>query len=173
MLLDVDQPHQCSHPVIKEELFHTSDHLHGLALDSLHQLHILLILGVQELDTVLQMKPYQNRAEQRGKINLLVILTLMQPRMWFLGCKCTGKHLDLSLRVCSQSVLCPVCACTQECLVLGAGPTLGLVLQGFCTCIPFQAFQGPFWMAFLPSSVLSAPHNLVVNLLMVPSIPCC
>lgn len=97
----------------------------------------------------------------------------MQPRMWFLGCKCTGKHLDLSLRVCSQSVLCPVCACTQECLVLGAGPTLGLVLQGFCTCIPFQAFQGPFWMAFLPSSVLSAPHNLVVNLLMVPSIPCC
>lgn len=65
--------------------------------------------------------------------------------------------------------------CAQECPVLGIGPYSLPCSSRVLHMNTSQAFQGPFLMAFLPSNVLSAPHNLVpvVNLLVVSSILRC
>ena len=40
-----------------------AEHPHGSFLDPLQQLHILLVLGAPDLDTLLQMGPHEGRAE--------------------------------------------------------------------------------------------------------------
>ncbi|KAK4831319.1 hypothetical protein QYF61_016808 [Mycteria americana] len=52
-LLQAEQP-QLSQPVFIAEVLQPSDHLHGPALDSLQQVHVLLMLGAPELDAVLE-----------------------------------------------------------------------------------------------------------------------
>ncbi|KAK4812888.1 LOW QUALITY PROTEIN: hypothetical protein QYF61_024244 [Mycteria americana] len=52
-LLQAEQP-QLSQPVFIGEVLQPSDHLHGPPLDSLQQVHVLLMLGSPELDAVLQ-----------------------------------------------------------------------------------------------------------------------
>ncbi|KAK4831893.1 LOW QUALITY PROTEIN: hypothetical protein QYF61_020040 [Mycteria americana] len=52
-LLQAEQP-QLSQPVLIGEVLHPSDHFHGPPLDSLQQLHVLLVLRTPELDAGLQ-----------------------------------------------------------------------------------------------------------------------
>ncbi|KAK4830276.1 hypothetical protein QYF61_009369 [Mycteria americana] len=52
-LLQAEQP-QLSQPVFIGEVLQPSDHLHGPPLDSLQQVHVLLMLEAPELNTVLQ-----------------------------------------------------------------------------------------------------------------------
>ena len=55
---------QLLRPVLTEEVLQPSDHVHGPPLDPLQQLHIFPVLGAPDLDTVLQMGPYEDRAER-------------------------------------------------------------------------------------------------------------
>ncbi|KAK4829642.1 hypothetical protein QYF61_005935 [Mycteria americana] len=80
-LRQAEQP-QLSQPFSIGEVFQPSDHLHGPPLDSLQQLHVLLVLRAPELDAALQ--GGLTRAEQRGRIPslaLLATLLWMQPRI--------------------------------------------------------------------------------------------
>ncbi|KAK4827202.1 hypothetical protein QYF61_015230 [Mycteria americana] len=52
-LLQAEQP-QLSQPVFIGEVFQPSDHLRGPPLDWLQQVHVLLMLGAPELNTILQ-----------------------------------------------------------------------------------------------------------------------
>ncbi|KAK4815434.1 hypothetical protein QYF61_002649, partial [Mycteria americana] len=54
-LLQAEQP-QLSQPFFIGQVFQPSDHFHGPPLDPLEQVHILLVLGTPERDTVLQTK---------------------------------------------------------------------------------------------------------------------
>lgn len=96
---------------------------------------------------------------QRRKISLLLILILMQPRMCFLGYKCAVMNTLSFLWKAALTLLCPARICAQECPVLGGGPyTWPCSSRVLHTHTP-QAFQGPFWMSFFPSSVLRVPHG--------------
>ncbi|KAK4819077.1 hypothetical protein QYF61_025310 [Mycteria americana] len=80
------EPPQLSQPVFIGEVLQPTDHLHGPPLDSLQQLHVLLMLGTPELDAVLQVGPHQHGAEGRiTSLDLLATLLLMQPRDLALG----------------------------------------------------------------------------------------
>lgn len=73
-----------------------------------------------------EVSPEQSRAEQSRvvqsrKISLLLILTCMQPRMWFLGCECTVMNILGFLWKAALTPLCPAFICTQECPALGGG----------------------------------------------------
>ncbi|CAM9277954.1 unnamed protein product, partial [Bubo scandiacus] len=52
-LLQAEQP-QLSHPFFIGELFQPSDNFCGPILDLLYQIHVLLMLGAPELNTILQ-----------------------------------------------------------------------------------------------------------------------
>ncbi|KAK4831314.1 hypothetical protein QYF61_016803, partial [Mycteria americana] len=87
------QTEELSQPVFIAEVLQPSDHLHGPALDSLQQVHILLRFGAPELDAALQ--GGLTRAEQRGRIPslaLLATLLWMQPRIrlafWAVSAHC-------------------------------------------------------------------------------------
>ncbi|KAK4827477.1 hypothetical protein QYF61_018713 [Mycteria americana] len=51
---DVAEQPQLSQPVFTREVLQPSDHLRGPPLDSLQQVHVLLMLGPPELNTILQ-----------------------------------------------------------------------------------------------------------------------
>ncbi|KAK4810558.1 hypothetical protein QYF61_004521 [Mycteria americana] len=118
-LLQAEQP-QISQPVFIGEVLQPSDHLRGPPLDSLQQVHVLLMSGVPEVNTVLQ------------------------DMVGFLGCKCTlPGHVELLINQHPQVLLLraglnPFPA--QPVFVLGIAPThvqalaLGLVeLHEVCT----------------------------------------
>ena len=50
------------------EMLQPSDHLHGHPLDQLQQLHVLLVLGAPELDTVLQVGSHENSVEGQNHL---------------------------------------------------------------------------------------------------------
>ncbi|KAK4829890.1 hypothetical protein QYF61_007282 [Mycteria americana] len=95
-LLQAEQP-QLSQPVFIGELLQPSDHLHGPSLDSLQQVHVLIMLGAPELDA--DFRWGLTRAEQSGRITSLDLLAtlLMQPRIqlafWAASAHCQG-HRD-------------------------------------------------------------------------------
>ena len=61
-LLQAEQP-QLSQPVFTGDMLQPSDHPRGPSLDSLQQVHVLLMLGAPELDAVLQAGSYKCRVE--------------------------------------------------------------------------------------------------------------
>ena len=61
-LLRAEEP-QLSQPVFVREMLQSSGHLCGPPLDSLQQLHVLLVLAAPELDTVLQVRSSKSRLE--------------------------------------------------------------------------------------------------------------
>ncbi|KAK4813670.1 hypothetical protein QYF61_017637, partial [Mycteria americana] len=61
-LLQAEQP-QLSQPVFIGEVLQPSHHLRGPPLDSLQQVHVLLMLGAPELDTVLQVGSHKSGVE--------------------------------------------------------------------------------------------------------------
>ncbi|KAK4821092.1 hypothetical protein QYF61_013420 [Mycteria americana] len=123
-LLQAEQP-QLSQTVFIGEVLQPSDHLRGPPLDSLQQLHVLLMLGAPELNTVLQ------------------------DTVGFLGCKCTlPGHVELLINQHPQVILLRAALnpfSTQPVFVLGIAPThvqdlaLGLVeLHEVCTGPPLK-----------------------------------
>ena len=68
-----------SQPVLKGELFHALDHFCGPPLDALEQVHVSPALRTPHLDTVVQVRSHQHKAEGRfTSLNLLTMLLLMQ-----------------------------------------------------------------------------------------------
>ena len=61
-LLQADEP-QLSQSVFTGDILQSSDHLHRPSLDLLQQLDALLLLGVPELDAILQMASHESRIE--------------------------------------------------------------------------------------------------------------
>jgi len=57
-LLQAEQP-QLSQPVLTGEVLQPSDHFCGPPLDTLQQVHVLLMLGAPELNAVLQVGFHQ------------------------------------------------------------------------------------------------------------------
>ncbi|KAK4808149.1 hypothetical protein QYF61_000129 [Mycteria americana] len=123
-LLQAEQP-QLSQPVFIGEVFQPSDHLGGPPLDLLQQVHVLLMLGAPELDTVLQ------------------------DTVGFLGCKCTLLgHVELLINNIPKPAFNPFSA--QPVFVLGIALThvqdlaLGLIeLHDVCTGPPLKPVKVP------------------------------
>jgi len=61
--LQAEQGQQLPQPVLIGEMLQPSNLLHGPLLDLIQQLHVFLVLGAPGLDTVLQMGPYNGKAE--------------------------------------------------------------------------------------------------------------
>ncbi|KAK4810711.1 hypothetical protein QYF61_007685 [Mycteria americana] len=66
-LLQAEQP-QLSQPVLIGEVLQHSDHFRSPPLDSLQQVHVLLVLRAPELDAVLQVRSYQSRVEGQNHL---------------------------------------------------------------------------------------------------------
>ena len=138
---------QFSQPVFIGEVLQPPDHFCGPALDLLHQLHILLImLGIGELNTVLQLGPHNNKAGGHNHLPQLVGRVSSDVALYkisFQCCKSTlSGHVELLVKEHSQALL-------------------------------LSSLSKSLWMASLSSSALSAPHSLVLsaNFLRVHPIP--
>ena len=88
-LLQCKQP-QIFQPVLTGEVFHPLRHFCGPALDTIHQVHVSPVLRTPHLDTVLQVRPHQCRAE--GKDHLPhpaghASFDAAQNSVAFLGCE--------------------------------------------------------------------------------------
>ena len=59
---------QLSQPFLIREVLQSFNHLSGPSLSSLHYVHTCLVVGSPELDTVLQVWPYQCSAEGKGHL---------------------------------------------------------------------------------------------------------
>lgn len=77
IFLQGKQP-QLSQPIFTGDFLHPSDHLYGPSLDSLQEVHTILMLGALELHAALQLESHKGRFTS---LALLVVLLLMQPRM--------------------------------------------------------------------------------------------
>ena len=95
---------QLSQPLPTAEVLQPSDHLHSPPLDLLQQLHVLLVLGVPELDAILQ--EGLMRAEQRGRITSLTLLVtlLLKRSVILLAFWAVSAHCWLSLRLSPVSI---------------------------------------------------------------------
>ncbi|KAK4825708.1 hypothetical protein QYF61_002067 [Mycteria americana] len=88
-LLQAEQP-QLSHPVFTGEVLQPSDHLRGPPLDSLQQLHVLLMLGAPELNAVVQLGSHESGVEGQNHLPRPAGHTSFdaaQDTVGFLGCK--------------------------------------------------------------------------------------
>ncbi|KAK4814241.1 LOW QUALITY PROTEIN: hypothetical protein QYF61_012737 [Mycteria americana] len=153
-LLQAEQP-QLSQPVLVGEVLQPSDHLRGPPVDSLQQLHVLLVLRAPDI--------------------------VLQDTVGLLGCEHTLlAHVQLFVHqypqvlfhratldhIIPQPVLKPRIAPTQVTLHLAL-----LNLMRF-TQAHFSSLSRSLWMTSHPSGVSTAPHSLVssANLLRVHSI---
>ena len=63
------------------EALQPSDHFHGHPLDSIQQLHILLVLGAPDLDAVLQVGLHKGRADGDNTLSLPATTPLLTQPM--------------------------------------------------------------------------------------------
>ncbi|KAK4831476.1 hypothetical protein QYF61_017724 [Mycteria americana] len=107
-LLQAEQP-QLSQPIFIGEVLQPSDHLCGLPLDSLQQVHVLFMLGAPELDAVLQVESHQSGAE--GQNHLCrpaghASFYAAQDTVGLLGCERTlSAHIELLINQQPQVLL--------------------------------------------------------------------
>ena len=90
-LLQAEQP-----PLLKSvlagEVFHPLDHFSGPPLDVLQEICIFLVLRTPHLDTVLQVRLHQHRAERQDQLSSpagCVSFDAAQDTVGFLGCEGT------------------------------------------------------------------------------------
>ncbi|KAK4829762.1 hypothetical protein QYF61_006486 [Mycteria americana] len=128
-LLQAEQP-QLSQPVFIGEVLQPSDHFHGPPLDSLQQVHVLLMLGAPELDTVLQVGWHKSRVEGENhhpRPAGHASFDAAQDTVDFLGCKRTLlSHVELLIDQHPQVLLLRAALnpfSTQPVFVLGIAPT--------------------------------------------------
>jgi len=107
-LFQTEQP-QLSQPFLIEEALHPSDDFCGPPLDLLQQVRVLLVLRASELDTGLQVRSHQSRAEGQNYLPQpagLASLDAAQDMVGLLGCKYTSvAHVQLFIHRCPQVLL--------------------------------------------------------------------
>ena len=170
---------QLSQPPFTVEVLQPSVHFHGPPLDPLSQVHVFVVLGTQELDTVLQVGSHKSR-EEGGKITSHVCnpgYDRLPGLQVDIASSCTIFHPPVhpspSLQGCSQPLHSPVCTDTGDYPRPGTG-TWHLTLFNF-TSFTRAHFSHPsmsFQTAPLPSSIPTVLLSLVssANLLRVHSI---
>ncbi|KAK4810863.1 hypothetical protein QYF61_008835 [Mycteria americana] len=169
-LLQAEQP-QLSQPVLVGEVLQPSDHLHGPPLDSLQQLHVLLVLRAPELDAVLQVRSHQSGVEWQNHLPRPAghaSFDAAQDTVGLLGCERTLlAHVQLFIHqypslYWNRGLPQPRCR------------TLHLALLNLMrfTQAHFSSLPRSLWMTSRPSGVSTAPLSLVssANLLRVHSI---
>ncbi|KAK4818782.1 hypothetical protein QYF61_019128, partial [Mycteria americana] len=107
-LLQAEQP-QLSQPVFIGEVLQPSDHFCGPSLDSLQQVHVLLMLGAPEQDAVLQVGSHESRVEGENHLPRPpghACFDAVQDKVGFVGCKCTlPGHVELLINQHAQVLL--------------------------------------------------------------------
>ncbi|KAK4810857.1 hypothetical protein QYF61_008829 [Mycteria americana] len=169
-LLQAEQP-QLSQPVLVGEVLQPSDHFHGPPLDSLQQLHVLLVLRAPELDAVLQVRSHQSGVEWQNHLPRPAghaSFDAAQDTVGLLGCERTLlAHVQLFIHqypslYWNRGLPQPRCR------------TLHLALLNLMrfTQAHFSSLPRSLWMTSRPSGVSTAPLSLVssANLLRVHSI---
>ncbi|KAK4805791.1 hypothetical protein QYF61_000397, partial [Mycteria americana] len=155
-LLQAEQP-QVSQPVFIREVLQPSDHLRGPPLDSLQQVHVLLILGDPELNAVLQVRSHKSGVEGENHLPRPAgdaSFDAAQDTVGFLGFRSTlPGYVELLITQCHQVLLLRAALnpfSAQPVSVLGIAPThaqhlaLGLVeLHEVCTGPPLKPVKVP------------------------------
>jgi len=107
-LLQAEQP-QLPQPFFKAELLQTSNHFSGPPLDPLQQVHSFPVLRAPELDTELQVRSHQSRAEGQNPLPCPAghpSLDAAQDMVGLLGCECTlPGHVELLINQHPQVLL--------------------------------------------------------------------
>ncbi|KAK4817241.1 hypothetical protein QYF61_005263 [Mycteria americana] len=124
-----EQP-QLSQPVFTGEVLQPSDHLCGPPLDSLQQVHVLLMLGTPELDAVLWVGSHESGVEGQDHLPRPAghaSFDASQDTVGFLGCKHTLPcHVEVLINLHPQVLLLRDAFnafSTQAVFVLGIAPT--------------------------------------------------
>ncbi|KAK4828307.1 LOW QUALITY PROTEIN: hypothetical protein QYF61_025319 [Mycteria americana] len=127
-LLQAEQP-QLSQPVFIGEVLQHPYHLCGPPLGSLQQVHVLLMLGAPQLNTVLQVGSHKSGVEGQNHLPQPTSHTSFdaaQDATGFVGCKCTLLgHVELLINQHPQVLLLRTALnpfSTQPVLVLGIAP---------------------------------------------------
>ena len=101
---------QFSEPFLVGEMLQPSDHLSGPPLEPLQELHILPVVGVPDLDAVLQMGPHKSRVEGYYHLPLTAGLSFFnaaQDTVGLPGCKRTLlAHVQLLVHQDPKVLLC-------------------------------------------------------------------
>ncbi|KAK4823325.1 LOW QUALITY PROTEIN: hypothetical protein QYF61_000927 [Mycteria americana] len=157
------------------EVLQPLDHFCGPPLDLLQQLHVLLVLRAPELDTVLQVRSHQSRAEAQNHLPRPAGHTSFdaaQDTVGLLGCERTLRtHVQLFIHqypqvlfrraalnhIIPQPVLKPRITPTQVTLHLAS-----LNLMRF-TQAHFSSLSKSLWMTSHPSGVSTATTQLATT----------
>ncbi|KAK4811347.1 hypothetical protein QYF61_027576 [Mycteria americana] len=101
---------QLSQSVLIGEVLQPSDHLHGPPLDPLELVHVFLILGAPELNTVLQVGSHESGVEGENHFPRPAghaFFDAAQDTIVFLGCKRTlPAHIQFFIHQYPQVLLC-------------------------------------------------------------------
>ncbi|KAK4830572.1 hypothetical protein QYF61_011750 [Mycteria americana] len=113
-----------------EEVLQPSDRPCGPPLDSLQQVHVLLMLGAPELNAVLQVGSHESRVQGENHFPQPAdhaSFDAAQDTVGFLGCKCTlPAHVELLINQQPQVILLTAALnpfSAQPVFVLGTSPT--------------------------------------------------
>ncbi|KAK4831823.1 hypothetical protein QYF61_019346 [Mycteria americana] len=157
-LLQAEQP-QLSQPVFIGEVHQPSDHLRGPPLGLLKQVHVLLMLGTTELNTVLQAGSHKSGVEVENHLPPPAGHTSFdaaQDTIGFLGCKCTlPGHTQFFIHQYPQVLLHRAALnplITQLVCMLGIAPTQTGESGHFCSSRSDASSPSP------PTSTLSQGH---------------